>query len=648
MMKSDVRLFIYFSITFIVTEFLFHALNAFSVFEIQSLRILALSFSNASLLFLCVYLLPKGLRKPVLAILIFILAFIGFTQLSYRLYMNANYSFVLLFSMFNRITDYAGDFASYLHLKNFSIFIPLLMFILVVFKLKLSALNGKLLLVALSIAIASHFIARISLYRFNRETDVYTAAQLYANPFSADMTLNQLGLSNFIWVDTLALFRPVAEEELIIPEPIVEPVIIPEPDLARVIDDSQWIASMANETSDVMKQIDDYLLQRSVPDKHAMTGLFKDKNMILIMIEAFDWMAIDAQLTPTLSMMANQGYFFDHYYAPQYSCATGESEFIALTSLVPRSGICSVNTYLENEFPQTLFTLFNHAGYSSTSYHNYTDKFYDRVIMHETLGSSHFYNRDELDIPLLKGWPSDVNLMEEAFDVFAQSEPYFSFIITSSTHFPYDEDSTLGNRYLEEIDLVHPDYPMNIKRYISKAMELDKAMESLLKLLESKDQLEDTVLVLFGDHFPLKTERKDLLDYSNPMGDRDVGFDINRLPMIIYNSTTAGSRINKTMSSFDLLPTVANLFDLNYDPRLAFGIDIFDDKQQAVVMYPSYSWNNELGYYSSLSRRFSAYDSNQSLSEDEIKQINATVKIYAEISYQILKRDYFKQREVLR
>ncbi len=646
-MKSEVRLFVYFSLAFVMTDFLFHGLNGFNLYQIQSLRILALSFSLATLLFLCAYLLPRTLRKIVLAFFLFVLAFVGFTQVSYHLYMNANYSFTLLISMFDRVQDYAGDFTGYLKLSSFVIFLPLISFSFLVFKARLEPIQARMFLILFGVAIASHFLGRLSLYQFNQESDAYTAYELYANPFSADMSLNQLGLSTFIGVDTLALFKPVKEEIIILPEPIDE-LVISVPDFARKIDDSAWIASMANETSDVMKQIDAYLLNRPVPDKHAMTGFFKDKNMILVMIEAFDWMAIDEQLTPTLYRMANEGYFFDHYYAPQYSCATGESEFIALTSLVPRSGICSMNTYLDNEFPQTLFTLFNQNNYVSTSYHNYTDKFYDRTTMHQLFGSEHFYNREELDIPILKGWPSDVNLMEEAFDLFGQKEPYFSFIITSSTHFPYDEDSTLGNRYLDQIDLVHPDTPMNIKRYISKAMELDKAMARLLELLETSGQLEDTVLMLFGDHFPLKTERQDLLDYSNPMGDRNIGYDINRLPMILYHSETKGELISKTMSSFDILPTVANLFDLNYDPRLAFGVDIFDENQNALVMYPALTWNNDLGFYNVYKHRFTPYDANNSLSDEEVKKINETVKIYAEISYQILKRDYFSHREVLR
>ena len=646
-MKSEVRIFASFSLAFVMTDFFFHALNGFNLVQVQSLRILALSFSLASLLFLCSYLLPGKIRKFTLIVFLLVLSFYGFTQVSYHLYMNANYSLSLLISMFDRVQDYAADFTGYLKLKNLLIFLPTIGFIFLVYKIRFETMKAKVFLVLLSVAIASHFVGRLSLYQFKQEEDAYTAYELYANPFSADMSLNQLGLSTFFMVDTLALFKPIKEEVIILPEPINE-AVISVPDFARNIDDSAWIASMVDETSDVMKQIDEYLLSRPIPDKHSMTGLFKDKNMILIMIEAFDWMAIDEQLTPTLFMMTQEAYFFDHYYAPQYSCATGESEFIALTSLVPRSGICSMNTYLDNAFPQTLFTLFNQKNYVSTSYHNYTDKFYDRTTMHQLFGSEHFYNREELDIPILKGWPSDVNLMDEAFTIFGQREPYFSFIITSSTHFPYDEDSTLGNRYLDEINAVHPDIPMNIKRYISKAMEVDKAMARLLELLESSGQLEDTVLMLFGDHFPLKTERQDLLDYSNPMGDRNIGYDINRLPMILYHSETKGEVISKTMSSFDILPTVANLFDLDYDPRLAFGVDIFDENQKALVMYPSLTWNNDIGFYNVYKHQFNPYDTNNRLSDEEVKQINETVKIYAEISYQILKRDYFSQREVLR
>ena len=59
-----------------------------------------------------------------------------------------------------------------------------------------------------------------------------------------------------------------------------------------------------------------------------MTGIFKDKNLILIMVEAFDMIAINEKLTPTLYKLSTEGLNFDNYYTPKYSCTIGESEFI--------------------------------------------------------------------------------------------------------------------------------------------------------------------------------------------------------------------------------------------------------------------------------------------------------------------------------
>ena len=185
---------------------------------------------------------------------------------------------------------------------------------------------------------------------------------------------------------------------------------------------------------------------------------------------------------------------------------------------------------------------------------------------------------------------------------------------------------------------------MHVLRYKSKAMELDKSIETLIDLLTNQGILDDTVIILYGDHFPLKTDKQLLLDYGDPYNNRDRGFNINILPMIIYNSEVKGSQISKVSSTFDLVPTIANLFDLNYDPRYYFGVDLFDTTQERTVPYASLSWNNELGAYSSSSAKFYPFDPNSSLSIEEITRISKIVKQNSDISYRLLKNDYFSHR----
>lgn len=646
-LNSKLFLGILYVLCFISIELLFRWFNLFNIYDAHVVRILIFSLSVSLGIFVVSSLLPKKSQLFLLNFSLFFLAFIALTQVSYRLYMNANYSFRLFFSMASRVNDYASDFTKYIKLENCIVFIPFIIFL--VFSIKLSKnhtekLNWKKLIFPTVLVFVVHFVGILSLNWFNQETLPIKVRELYDNPYIADLSLNQLGLSRFIIRDTRNLLLGTKESEEIIEIIPEEVVVISEPSYERVIDDQAWIDKMNNESNETIKIIDEYLMNRPITPRNEYTGLFKNKNLVYIMVEAFDFMAIDELLTPTLYKMSQDGFYFDHFFSPQYSCATGESEFIGLTSLIPRTGICSPNTYTNNTYKTSIFNLFNEEGYFSSSYHNYSDKFYQRTELHVNLGSTKFYNNDDLEIKTLKGWPSDVNLMEEAFKVYGNQEKFFSYIITSSTHFPYDIDSTLGNRYIEQISAIYPDLPMNVMRYKSKAMELDKSIETLMNLLDAQGILDDTVIILYGDHFPLKTEKQVFLDYGDPYKNRSQGFNMNILPMIIYNSEVKGSQISKVSSTFDLVPTIANLFDLDYDPRFYFGVDIFDTTQERVVPYASLSWNNELGAYSVASAKFFPFDENNTLTQEEITRISKIIKQNSDISYRLLKNDYFSYR----
>lgn len=646
-LRSKLFLGILYVLCFISIELLFRWLNQFNIYDAHVVRILLFSLSVSLGIFVVSSLLPKKLQLFILSFSLFFIAFIALTQVSYRLYMNANYSFRLFFSMASRVNDYASDFTKYIKLENCVVFLPFILFLIVSVKLSKhykDKYNWKKLILPSVLVFVIHYVGILSLNWFNQDTLPIKVKELYDNPYIADLSLNQLGLSRFIIRDTRNLLLGTKESEEIIEIIPEEVIIISEPSYERVFDDTAWIEKMNNESNETIKLIDEYLMNRPITPKNEYTGLFKNKNLVYIMVEAFDFMAIDEQLTPTLYKLTQDGFLFDHFFSPQFSCATGESEFIGLTSLIPRTGICSPNTYTNNTYKTSIFNLFNNEGYFSSSYHNYSDKFYQRTDLHVNLGSTKFYNNDDLEIKTLKGWPSDVNLMEEAFKIYGNQEKFFSYIITSSTHFPYDVDSTLGNRYIDQISALYPDLPMNVMRYKSKAMELDKSIETLINLLDSQGILDDTVIILYGDHFPLKTEKQVFLDYGDPYQNRNQGFNMNILPMIIYNSEVKGTQISKVSSTFDLVPTIANLFDLDYDPRFYFGVDIFDATQERFVPYASLSWNNEYGAYSVASAKFYPYDENNTLTQDEISRISKIIKQNSDISYRLLKNDYFSYR----
>ena len=233
--------------------------------------------------------------------------------------------------------------------------------------------------------------------------------------------------------------------------------------------------------------------------------------------------------------------------------------------------------------------------------------------------------------------------MKQAIPHFINEDKFMAHIVTSSMHFPYDMNSTLGNRYMEQINEVHPDYHINIKRYLSKCMELDKGLNTLLTSLEEAGKLEDTVIVMFADHHPLKTTLDTLTEYTTQF-DRSYGLNEDKTPLIIYNAGTESKDIETVSSTFDVLPTVANLFNLNYDPRLYVGTDIFSNEENTVI-FTNGDWISTYGWYDASEGTFTNFDDSNPAAENWVQNQNKKVINSTNISLMIYKTDYFKKRD---
>ncbi len=569
--------------------------------------------------------------------LFFLLSFYGFSQVSYNRQMHHNYNWSLLFSMFTRVQSYAGDFSRNLVWVDGLIFIPWIVFMVAMALFVSRHHQTKIKHIVILVSV---FVLSLSVPLFDQSRRFYVPLHEYNYP-STQVALSELGslqvalLSWMVNEDEVTVDYDISQEWPSI-ETLIEQVLSKE----RKIDNAYFMSQVQAETNEVMQEIDHYFLQRPLSEVNAMTGTLKDKNLVLVMVEAFDYMAIDAELTPTLHRMMSEGWHFDHHYVPQFSCATGESEWVALNSLIPSSNECTPNAYQDNLNPYNLFSLFKKEAYAVNSFHNFTDQFYDRTQIHGNLGST-FYNSEQLQIPLLKGWPSDLDLVNQAYPIMTEVQPFMGLIITSSTHFPYDIDSTLGNRYLTQIDAVHPEYPIEVKRYISKAMELDKAMASLIQQLEQDNILDDTLIVLFGDHFPFNMARTNILSYGDPYQLRSTGLNIFLGPLLMYGADIPAQTISTISSTYSILPTLANLFGLPYDPRLAIGQDLFDPNIEHYAFLESLSWVSSKGYYSRIQKRF--YES-EAVDETYVEAINQAIQLDQSFSLKILKQNYFASR----
>jgi lipoteichoic acid synthase len=616
-------------------EHIFYLLNTHSIQGFPLLQIAFFVGLSSVLLMVLGYFFKIYAFLAFSSCIFFVLSFYGFSQVSYHRQMEQNYSWTLLFSMFERVQDYAGGFASNLVWMDALVFVPWVFYVMIlIFLAKRSHKPNLKVFGMMGLVISLLGILPLmdqSLYLFMQKTTFP----------SSQVALAEMGSLQFATIGWMAIDQTEELDQTIRENwPTIEEILQETKDPKRELDNAFFIQQVEAESNEAMKEIDHYFLQRPLSEINDQTGLLKNKNLILIMIEAFDYMAIDANVTPTLFSMMNEGWHFDRHYTPQYSCATGESEWIALNSLIPSSSECTPNAYKNNIYPYSLFNLFKNKGYLVTSYHNYSDKFYERSTFHSNMGSS-FYNNSQLSIPVLRGWPSDLDLVKQAYPIMTNQQPFMSFLITSSTHFPYDADSTLGNRYLNRINEYYPDYPIEVKRYLSKAVELDLALSTLIEQLKQDDLFEDTLIVLFGDHFPYRMAREHILAYGDPQGLRKKDLNIYLSPLIMYGANLDAQTISTISSTYAILPTLSNLFGLPFDPRLAIGQDLFDESVEHIAFFESLSWISEKGYYSRTQKRF---HSSSEIDSEYLDSINQTLQLDQSFSLKILRKNYFAYR----
>lgn len=630
-------------ISFIFIESIFKFITFKNIFDMSYLRIIIFSLGSSALLgFLISFFKEKVSKVLILAIVLFS-GIYAIAEMGFYNFMGNYMSFNAAGDGAGRVLEYVAEFIRYIKPEYYLCLIPFFILLLIfIFKkafLTYQKYDYKYRGIFASIIIGLYLLEYSTLIVpfMQNPNQIKSNLKLYYEPTLIELALKEFGTNKFLVRDLVYMLNPNKTNNTVIElEP--EEIIVPEKeDYTRYIDDSKWQELYEQETNEKIKTLDQFYMAQNITSKNEYTGLFEDKNLILIMVEALDLAALNKDVAPTLYKMATEGFYFDHYYTPKYSCTTGESEYIGLTSIIPSSTVCTPNTYKNNTYSDTIFNLFNKSGYYSSSYHNWNDQFYSRTVLHRNMGSDQFYDVDALNIKLIQGWQSDYDLMVKAMPHFINEDKFFSFIITSSTHFPYDIDSTVVTRNWNKVKNLN--YSTKMKRYLAKVAELDKGLEYLISELKNQEKLEDTVIVIFGDHHPLKMGLSELNSASNI--NRYEGFNEDRLPFIIYNAGMEAKTISKTSSTFDILPTVANLFNLDYDPRLYVGTDILSE-EEGVVIFTNGSWATDKVLYYSSTGKYDTLDS--SVDEDYINKMNAKVRNWFTISDLTLKTDYFKYR----
>ena len=379
---------------------------------------------------------------------------------------------------------------------------------------------------------------------------------------------------------------------------VYEPHVIPGLDFA----------SLANsEENSTMKTLYSYIAAQTPALENEYTGLFRGKNLIFITAEAFNYKVIDPELTPTLYRLTTQGIEFTNYYEPLWTGCTSGGELVNLSGLAMN---CEMNTYSNQKPFNTIGSLLRQEGYFSRAYHNNIYTFYDRHKTHVNLGYEEFIGmHNGMEEGVKDVWPqSDLEMIDFTVPQFIDKQPFSVYYMTVSGHCRYNQ---LGNAQSKKNwDLVqHLPYSNGVKAYFACNLELEFALASLVKQLEEAGIADDTVIVMAPDHYPYGLGKDWGLEHDGLAELYGVKkydlFQRDKNTLIIWSGCLEDMdlKIDAPVCSIDILPTLSNLFGVTYDSRLSVGRDVLGT-EEAISLWPDYSWMTELGSYTASNRKF--------------------------------------------
>ncbi len=408
-------------------------------------------------------------------------------------------------------------------------------------------------------------------------------------------------------------------------------------------------AALAEEASDeTVAQLHTYANSLQADKLNQYTGLFEGKNLIFITAEAFSKEVIDPELTPTLYRLANRGIVFEDYYQPAWGGSTSTGEYANITGLIPTDGVSSIQDTIGHNMYFTLGNQLQRLGYHSAAYHNGTHTYYDRDQTHCNLGYSTFMALGNgMEEGVQEVWPeSDLEMIDFTVPQFIDKQPFSIYYMTVSGHGTYLQGNAMTTKNYEAVE--HLDVSEDVKCYLAANLELEYAMASLVKQLEDAGIADDTVIVLSTDHYPYGLEKSEAWgNYDNFLIDL-YGYEPVLNPeqdhsaLIVWSGcleNRATIVVDTPVYSLDIVPTLSNLFGLDFDSRLLVGRDVFS-KQEPLVIWSDYSWLTEKGYYSTSYGTFTPKEG-VSVSEDYVDRMKAIVANKFSFSRGVLDYDYY-------
>ncbi|WML35557.1 LTA synthase family protein [Clostridium sp. OS1-26] len=387
-------------------------------------------------------------------------------------------------------------------------------------------------------------------------------------------------------------------------------------------------------------------LQTNSQDTSSLKGIAKGKNLIMIQVEALQGFVINNKIegqyiTPNLNKWATNSVYFDNFYYQIAAGGTSDAEFMSNNSLYPAASGAAYFLYCSNEF-NSMPKNFRDLGYDTAALHGYRETFWNRNIIYKRFGFNNFYGEKSYDINETIGLGlSDRSFLSQSIDKIKElNKPYYSFLITLSSHFPYDDVDNYGT-----FD-VGPYEGTLLGNYLKSIHYTDEQLGMFFDKLDAEGILKDSVVVLYGDHYAIpKDHASELAKFLNKDSLSDLQWiKQQKVPMMIHFPDESNKGVNSILGGqMDIYPTICSLFDIPNNNLM--GKDLFNSKEGNVIFRDGSFIDGKYYYMAQTNTYFDMITEEKIDENEDLKNKKENSLNQLEYSDEILKHNLLKKFE---
>lgn len=421
------------------------------------------------------------------------------------------------------------------------------------------------------------------------------------------------------------------------------------------------------------KEFREYFKDTKIPESNEYTKLFEGKNVLVIHAESFQSFTMNLRfngqdLTPNMNKIASEGIYFDNFYAEESTGTSSDSEFTFATSLMPASNGTVFMNYFNRDYT-TIQKLLKEKGYYTFSMHGNSGSAWNRDIMYKYIGYDYFYSKKDYDIDEQIGLGlSDKSFFRQSVgkieDINNNHNNWYGLLIMLTNHTPFSDIKNYSDYSVnlieneEEIEYLEG---TKMGNYLKSVHYADEAIGQLMNDLDAKGLLDNTIVVIYGDHdAKLKVAEFERLYYNenidkisidlNKKIDQidDYTYELNRkVPFIIWSKDKIGTKYNKTnsktMGMIDVSPTLENM--LGVYNAFALGHDMFSLKEDEdnQIVFPTGNWMTNKLYYNISKKEQHPLMPGVSISDEYINNYNKRAEKLISLSNGIIDYDLIKK-----